>query len=103
MLNAFGVADTCALDLDAEGVRAQEQAASLAEQQMILVGRQYKIGAVSYLVLLEAQRIYQQTRVTLAAAQANRYADTAALFQALGGGWWNRTELADISHPPATP
>jgi NodT family efflux transporter outer membrane factor (OMF) lipoprotein len=105
VLNAFlGVADTLrALDLDAEGVRAQEQAASLAEQQMILVGRQYKIGAVSYLVLLEAQRIYQQTRVTLAAAQANRYADTAALFQVLGGGWWNRTELADISHPPATP
>ena len=105
VLNAFlNVADTLrALDLDAEGVRAQQQAASLAEQQMLLVGRQYKLGAVSFLVLLEAQRIYQQTRVTLAAAQANRFADTAALFQALGGGWWNRTELADISHPPATP
>ncbi len=105
VLNAFlNVADTLrALDLDAEGVRAQQQAASLAEQQMLLVGRQYKFGAVSFLVLLEAQRIYQQTRVTLAAAQANRFADTAALFQALGGGWWNRTELADISHPPATP
>jgi outer membrane protein TolC len=103
VLNAFlNVADALrALDLDAEGVRAQEEAASLAEQQMILVGRQYKIGAVSFLVLLEAQRIYQQTRVTLAAAQANRYADTAALFQALGGGWWNRKELADISHPDA--
>ncbi|HEY3635525.1 MAG TPA: efflux transporter outer membrane subunit [Caldimonas sp.] len=103
VLNAFlNVADTLrALDLDAEGVRSQEEAASLAEQQMILVGRQYKIGAVSFLVLLEAQRIYQQTRVTLAAAQANRYADTAALFQALGGGWWNRKELADISHPDA--
>ncbi len=105
VLNAFlNVADTLrALDLDAEAVRAQQEAASLAEQQMILVGRQYRIGAVSFLVLLEAQRIYQQTRVTLTQAQANRYADTAALFQALGGGWWNRTELADISHPVDAP
>ena len=104
VLNAFlNVADVLrALEIDAEGVRAQEEAASLAEQQMVLVGKQYRIGAVSFLVLLEAQRIYQQTRVTLAAAQANRYADTAALFQALGGGWWNRQELADISHPDAS-
>jgi len=27
-------------------------------------------------------------------AQAGRYADTAALFQALGGGWWNRSDVA---------
>jgi outer membrane protein TolC len=31
--------------------------------------------------------------IDLVQAQANRYADTAALFQALGGGWWNRTDL----------
>jgi outer membrane protein TolC len=54
---------------------------------------------VSYLSLLDAQRTYQQTRVALVQAQAARYADSAALFQALGGGWWNRTELADISTP----
>jgi outer membrane protein TolC len=40
--------------------------------------------------LLIAQRDYQKTRMNLIAAQAQRYADTAALFQALGGGWWNR-------------
>jgi outer membrane protein TolC len=28
-------------------------------------------------------------------AQANRFADTAALFQALGGGWWNRPDLKE--------
>jgi outer membrane protein TolC len=33
--------------------------------------------------------------ITLIQAQANRYADTAALFQALGGGWWNRMDLAE--------
>jgi outer membrane protein TolC len=44
---------------------------------------------VSYLALLDAQRQYHQTVVSLTLAQASRYADTAALFQALGGGWWN--------------
>ena len=28
-------------------------------------------------------------------AAADRYADTAALYQALGGGWWNRNEVSE--------
>jgi outer membrane protein TolC len=55
------------------------------------------LGAVSYLALLDTQRSYQQARVGLVQAQAARFSDTAALFQALGGGWWNREPLADIS------
>jgi outer membrane protein TolC len=47
---------------------------------------------VSYLSLLNAERQYQQTRISLVQAQAVRFADSAALFQALGGGWWNRTQ-----------
>jgi outer membrane protein TolC len=38
-------------------------------------------------------RKYQQSVINLAQAQANRFADTAALFQALGGGWWNRADI----------
>jgi outer membrane protein TolC len=49
-----------------------------------------KLGAISYLTTLNAQQAYQQAVINLIQAQANRYADTAALFQALGGGWWNR-------------
>ena len=45
-------------------------------------------------MLLNAQQTYQQALITLVQAQANRYADTAALFQALGGGWWNRNDVA---------
>jgi len=30
-------------------------------------------------------------------AQAARLADSAALFQALGGGWWNRASAAAAS------
>jgi NodT family efflux transporter outer membrane factor (OMF) lipoprotein len=99
VLNAFlNVANTLrALDSDAETLRAQAEAEALARESLDLVARQYKLGAVSYLALLDSQRAYQQARVGLVQAQAARYADTAALFQALGGGWWNRAELADIS------
>lgn len=98
VLTAFqNVADTLrALDSDAQALRTQAEAAALAREQLDLVTRQYQIGAVSYLPLLDAQRTYQQTRVSLVQAQAARHADTVALFQALGGGWWNRAELTEI-------
>jgi len=43
---------------------------------------------------LNAQQTYLQASITRVQAQANRYADTAALFQALGGGWWNRADVS---------
>ena len=103
VLNAFlNVANTLrALDLDAQAMRAQADAESLAQQSLDLVTRQYTAGAVSYLLLLDAQRSLQQTRIGLVQAQALRYADTAALFQALGGGWWSRGALATVQTPPA--
>ena len=52
----------------------------------------YSAGSISPLDLLVIQRTYQQARIAQLQAQAARYADTAALFQALGGGWWNRIE-----------
>ena len=45
------------------------------------------------LALLNAEQAYNQAVITLIQAQTNRYADTATLFQALGGGWWNRADL----------
>lgn len=96
VLNAFqNVANTLrALELDAETLRTQAEAESLSRQSLDLVTRQFQIGATNSLSLLDAQRTYQQSRVGLAQAQAARYADTAALFQALGGGWWNRDPQA---------
>lgn len=82
-----------ALDTDAAALRAQADAEAVARDSLELVSRQYEVGASSYLALLDAQRSYQQSRVSLVQAQAARYADTAALFQALGGGWWNRAAL----------
>jgi NodT family efflux transporter outer membrane factor (OMF) lipoprotein len=79
-----------ALENDAQTLRAQAEAESLSRQSLDLVTRQFQIGATNYLALLDAQRTHQQSRISLAQAQAARFADTAALFQALGGGWWNR-------------
>ena len=96
VLQAFGnVADTLkALETDAQTLAAQAVAADAAGESLEMSEKQFKAGAVSYLTLLIAQRQYQQTLITLAQAQAQRYADTAALFQALGGGWWNRDQGA---------
>ena len=58
---------------------------------------------MSYVTLLTAQQAWLQTHTALVQAQAARYADTAALFQALGGGWWNRAELANATLSPTVP
>lgn len=94
VLTAFqNVADTLrALDADAAALKSQAEAEALAKETLDLAQQQYKLGGISYLVLLDAQRSYQQTHINLVQAQAARYADTAALFQALGGGWWNRAD-----------
>ena len=59
-----------------------------------LAREQFRLGTITYLTLDNAERTYQQARINLVQAQASRYADTAALFQALGGGWWNRNDVA---------
>jgi NodT family efflux transporter outer membrane factor (OMF) lipoprotein len=96
VLTAFqNVADTLtALQQDAEAVKAAAGAADSAKVTLDLTQRQWQSGYAGYLALLSAQQAYQQGRISLIQAQANRFADTAALFQALGGGWWHRAELA---------
>ncbi|HEY3848125.1 MAG TPA: TolC family protein [Acetobacteraceae bacterium] len=69
-----------------------------AKASLEIVRRQLELGQVAYLALLNAQNAYQQTRLALVLAEANRLSDTAALFQALGGGWWNRTYVATASN-----
>ena len=99
VLSAFqNVADSLqALAQDAETLRQQTDATDAARQTLALTGQQFQLGAVSSLSLLDAKRSYQTALISLVQARAARYADTAALFQSLGGGWWNRTVLADIS------
>ena len=99
VLLAFqNVADALrALEADARTLKAQSDAEALARETLNLTQRQFQLGATNYIALLDAQRQFNQARFLLVQAQANRYADTAALFQALGGGWWN----GDAAAPPA--
>ena len=96
VLTAFqNVADTLyALQFDAESLAAAVSAEEAAKRSLDLTLTQQHLGYVNYLALLSAQQAYQQTLVTRVQAQASRFADTAALFQALGGGWWNRPDHA---------
>jgi NodT family efflux transporter outer membrane factor (OMF) lipoprotein len=95
VLTAFqNVADTLmALEQDADALKAAAAAADAAKVTLDLAQRQLQDGYAGYLALLSAEQAYQQARINLVQAQANRFADTAALFQALGGGWWHRADL----------
>jgi NodT family efflux transporter outer membrane factor (OMF) lipoprotein len=95
VLTAFqNVADTLhALEQDADGLKAAVSARDAAKVTLDLTTRQMQAGYVSYLALLSAEQTYQQAVISLVQAQSNRFADTAALFQALGGGWWNRADV----------
>ena len=95
VLTAFqNVADTLnALQQDADALKATAAAKDAASVTLDLSRKQYQSGYASYLALLSAEQAYQQAVINLVQAQTNRYADTAALFQALGGGWWNRTDI----------
>lgn len=92
VLNAFrNVADSLrAIQHDAVALQAQERAVRTASDSLNIAREQFRAGAITYLTLLNAERTYEQAQIGLVQAQAARYADTAALFQALGGGWWNR-------------
>ena len=105
VLQAFqNVADALrALQLDAATLKAQRAALRAASDTLDLAGGQYRLGAIAYVILLNAQRSYQQSRLAVVQAQAARYADTAALFQALGGGWWNRADVAPNPLSPDSP
>jgi outer membrane protein TolC len=95
-MTAFqNVADTLvALDQDAAALKAAAAVEVAARRTLDLSQRQLQAGYANYLSLLSAEQSYQQARINRVQAQASRYADTAALFQALGGGWWNRADTA---------
>lgn len=92
VLTAFqNVADALrAVQHDAETLRAQRDAEMASRRSMLLTQEQFKLGGVNYVVLLTANQQYRLAVISRIQAQATRYNDTAALFQALGGGWWSQ-------------
>ena len=90
------VADTLhALESDADALKAADKAEQAAKRSLDLAARQFERGYASYMALLSAEQTYDQGVINTVQARANRYGDTAALFEALGGGWWNRADLAE--------
>ena len=96
VISAFqDVADALrALQSDAAALAAQLAAERSASDSLAISRTQYQAGAINYSTLLNAETTYQQAHINRVIAQAARFADTAALFQALGGGWWNRVDVA---------
>jgi NodT family efflux transporter outer membrane factor (OMF) lipoprotein len=86
------VADTLhAVMTDDRALAAAVAAEGAARTALDLTREQARVGYVNYLTLLLAQQAYQQSLLTRVQAQAARLGDAAALYQALGGGWWNRS------------
>jgi NodT family efflux transporter outer membrane factor (OMF) lipoprotein len=89
------IADTLHASLsDADALAADVDAENSAKVTYDLTRRQLEVGYVNTLALLSAETNYEQALLTRVQAQATRYGDTIALFQALGGGWWNRKVVA---------
>lgn len=91
------VADTLhSIASDADALKAALAAEQANKKLLELTNAQYRLGYVGYQNLLMAEQAYQLTSVSLVQAQAARLGDAAALYQALGGGWWNKAPLAGL-------
>jgi len=78
---------------DAKTLQVAVTAEQAASQSLELARRELQLGSTSYLYVLNAEQVEQTARLALVQAQSARLSDTAALFQAMGGGWWNRAQL----------
>ena len=89
LLGLQNVADALrALEADAQKVSERADAADQALRFRDITSARYDAGGVSYYTLLDAERRLQSAVLDRIQAVADRYADSAALLQALGGGWW---------------
>jgi NodT family efflux transporter outer membrane factor (OMF) lipoprotein len=94
VIGAFqNVADTLqALQADGQAIETAARSEQAAGSSLAITRRQLDLGQVSAAALLIAEQTYQQAVISRLQAELARYTDTVALFQALGGGWWNRKE-----------
>jgi len=88
-----------ALQADADALQSSLTAEQSAAESLSITQTRYRSGADTYVQVLLAEQTYQNSAISLVKARAQRYADTAALFQALGGGWWHQPASAQDSQP----
>jgi NodT family efflux transporter outer membrane factor (OMF) lipoprotein len=102
ILACQNVADTLrALQADADALKASVDADRAAKAAFDVARRQFELGTISLVAVLNSEQAYQQAELAVVQARASRYEDTAGLFQSLGGGWWNRSGEA-LDEPPGT-
>jgi NodT family efflux transporter outer membrane factor (OMF) lipoprotein len=99
VLAAFqNVADALqVLQFDAEALQAAQAAEAASGKSLAVTEDQVQLGGQPFTAELTAQTSYQNAVISRVKAQAARLADTAALFQALGGGWWNRHDVSEAA------
>jgi NodT family efflux transporter outer membrane factor (OMF) lipoprotein len=104
VLKAFeNVADSLsAIAHDAQAFKAASAALDSAGVSLLLNQERFNAGSVSYVSLLTSEQAYARARVGYTQALANRYFDTVLLFQALGGGWWNRIDQRRTNLEPTS-
>jgi NodT family efflux transporter outer membrane factor (OMF) lipoprotein len=104
VITAFqNVADALrAIQSDADLLKAQVEAEKTAAESLKMSQAQFKAGSTTFISVINAEQTLLTARINRVKAQASRYADTVALYQALGGGWWNRIdETPDAEVRPA--
>jgi NodT family efflux transporter outer membrane factor (OMF) lipoprotein len=101
VIGAFqNVADVLqAIKHDAGALRSQVIAENAAAKSLEIARAQYRAGSTTYWTVLNAEQTLLNARLNRVKAQAARFGDTTALFQALGGGWWNRIDETPASQP----
>jgi outer membrane protein TolC len=93
VITAFQNVALRAIQANARAFKAAVAAENAAKRSLDIVRNQAHLGQLNALAVLNAEQTYQQALLTRVQDEANRYADTAALFQALGGGWWKRNDI----------
>jgi NodT family efflux transporter outer membrane factor (OMF) lipoprotein len=91
-----------ALQHDAEAVKAESEALNSSAENLRLINANYQAGTVNYLQVLIADYQYEQSQIGYVQALGQRYQDTAALFVALGGGWWTTPQNGGSSTLPVS-
>jgi len=105
VINAFqNVADVLqSVQADAKTLQATVNAEQAASRSVAIEREKLRSGEASYLSVLTAEQTWQMARIASIQARAARLADTAALFQAVGGGWWNRSDSLVSTFPSNQP
>ncbi len=75
-----------ALQHDADELQSRYEASRAATESTDIAGHRYALGGISELALLDSEQQTLQTTLDRVKVQSQRYADTAALYQALGSG-----------------